>query len=242
EARGGGRMQWRETKGAHEAPGGPSRLVPQAGRGLLKDRAYDEIKRYILSTDFAPGTFLAERQLAAQLGMSKTPVKAALERLELEGFISVSPQQGIVVRDLSAREIADQYEIRAALETYTLRAVAGNLTSDQVAAVRANLAAQRRLRGSAKVEEMAALDSAFHGLFAQFLDNQEVLRVLNQLRDKMLRIITKVFRLNPRRIDTSYEEHLALAEAAIAGDGELAARLMEVHLARGKQMILARRE
>src|SRR5262249_52042289 len=110
EARVGGSMHSRETNGAHESPGGPSRLVPQAGRGLLKDRAYDEIKRYILNNDFPPGTFLAERQLAAQLGMSKTPVKAALERLELEGLICVSPQQGIVVRDLSVQEIADQYE------------------------------------------------------------------------------------------------------------------------------------
>jgi DNA-binding GntR family transcriptional regulator len=235
-------MRSEEKNGAELAGAGTVRLVASAGRGLLKERAYDAIKRHILSNDFAPGTFLAERQLAAQLGMSKTPVKAALERLELEGFITVSPQQGIVVRDLSAREIADQYEIRTALETYILRAVAGRLTRDQVATVRTNLSAQKRLRGSANVEEMAALDSAFHGLFAQFLDNQEVLRVLGQLRDKMLRVITKVFRLNPRRIDTSYEEHLALAEAAIAGDGELAARLMEVHLARGKQMILARGE
>jgi len=236
-------MHSRETNGALESPGGPSRLVvPQAGRGLLKDRAYDEIKRYILNNDFPPGTFLAERQLAAQLGMSKTPVKAALERLELEGLICVSPQQGIVVRDLSVQEIADQYEIRVALETYVLRAVAGRLTREQVAALRANLAAQRRLRGSANVEEMTALDAAFHRLFAEFLGNQEVLRVIGQLRDKMQRIITKVFRLNPGRIDTSYEEHLALAEATIAGEGDRAAKLIEAHLARGKQMILSRRE
>ena len=87
---------------------------------------------------------------------------------------------------------------------------------------------------------MAALDSTFHGLFAEALGNEEVLRVMGQLRDKMQRIITKVFRLNPGRIETSYEEHLALAEAAIAGDGARAARLMEAHLGRGKQMILSR--
>src|SRR5207244_2856590 len=77
--------------------------------------------------------------------------KGALERLESEGFISVSPQQGIVVRELSVREIADQYEIRSVLESYTLRSVAGQLTPDQVARVRAHLAAQSRLRGSGDV-------------------------------------------------------------------------------------------
>src|SRR5437899_8390145 len=97
-------------------------------RALLKDRAYDRIKVRLLNDDYPPGSFLSERQLAENLGMSKTPVKAALERLESEGFISVSPQQGIVVRELSVHEIADQYEIRAALESYTVRALAGRLT------------------------------------------------------------------------------------------------------------------
>src|SRR5262249_5818701 len=102
---------------------------PEAANGsragcLLKERAYAEIKRRILSGDPASGRFLSERQLSLQLGMSKTPVRAALERLEQEGIVTISPQQGIVVRDLSIHEIADQYEIRAALETYVLRSLA----------------------------------------------------------------------------------------------------------------------
>src|SRR6478609_4140209 len=111
-------------------------------RAFLKNEAYVQIKGKLLNGDYAPGSFLSERQLARDLGMSKTPVKAALERLQGEGYIAVSPQQGIVVRELSVREIADQYEIRAALESYTVRMLAGQLTADQVASVRANLRAQ----------------------------------------------------------------------------------------------------
>src|SRR5262245_56779925 len=96
-----------------------SRNGSSPGAGLMKERAYSEIKRRILNCDYPPGSFLSERNLATTLGMSKTPVKAALERLEHEGFITVSPQQGIVVRELSIREIADQYEIRTALESFT---------------------------------------------------------------------------------------------------------------------------
>ena len=91
---------------------------PASARGLLKERAYDEIKRMVLTGELNPGTFLAERQLAARLGMSKTPVRSALERLESEGFIRISPQQGAIIRDLSLDEITDQYEIRTALETF----------------------------------------------------------------------------------------------------------------------------
>src|SRR5205807_622714 len=131
-------------------------------RSFLKEQAYERIKQRLLNSDYPPGSFLSERQLAVSLGMSKTPVKAALERLESEGFISVSPQQGIVVRELSVREIADQYEIRAALESYTLRTLAGRLSPEQVARVRANLAAQARLRGSDEVARGVELDAEFH--------------------------------------------------------------------------------
>src|SRR5262245_22898698 len=114
-----------------------------ASGSLLKERAYDEIKRRIMTGDCTPGTFLSERQMALQLGMSKTPVRAALERLEQEGFVTISPQQGIIVRDLSIHEIADQYEIRAALETFVARSLAGRLTPAQVERLRDNLRAQQ---------------------------------------------------------------------------------------------------
>jgi DNA-binding GntR family transcriptional regulator len=173
--------------------------------------------------------------------MSKTPVKAALERLESEGFITVSPQQGIVVRELSVHEIAEQYEIRAALESYTLRTLAGRLTPDQVARIRANLQAQARIRGKGDVAKGVELDAAFHTQFVEFLGNREILRVIVQLRQKMQRVVTQVFRLCPARFDTSYEEHAAIAAAVIGGDGARAAELLVHHLEQGKRLILSPR-
>src|SRR5262245_10895279 len=220
---------------------GAATVAGATARGLLKERAYEEIKRRLLANEYPPGAFLAERQLAEELGMSKTPVKAALERLEHEGFITVSPQQGIVVRELALREIADQYEIRVALESFTVRAVAGKLTADQVARVRANLKAQKDIRGKCEVSRAVDLDSEFHILFAACLGNQEILRVTLQLREKMQRVITTVFQLNPGRIDSSYDEHFAIAEAVIRGDGDEAARLAELHLTVGKRLLLSPR-
>jgi DNA-binding GntR family transcriptional regulator len=224
---------------------GNRRPAPRNGRAsarsFLKDRAYELIKQRLLNNDYPPGSFLSERQLAGSLGMSKTPVKGALERLESEGFISVSPQQGIVVRELSVREIADQYEIRSVLESYALRTLAGQLTPEQVARVRANLAAQARLRGSGDVASGVELDAAFHVQFVEFLGNGEILRVLVQLREKMQRVVTQVFRLCPARLDTSYDEHAAIAAAVIDGDGTRAAELLIRHLELGKRLILSPR-
>jgi DNA-binding GntR family transcriptional regulator len=208
---------------------------------LLKDRAYERIKSRLLNNDYPPGTFLSERQLAENLGMSKTPVKAALERLESEGLIAVSPQQGIVVRELSVHEIADLYEIRTALESYVLRTLAGNLTADQTARVRANLQAQAALRGTADVARCVELDAVFHTQFVEFLGNAEILRVIVQLREKMQRVVAQVFRVAPARIDTSYSEHTAIATAVIDGDGARAAELIAGHLELGKRLILSPR-
>jgi DNA-binding GntR family transcriptional regulator len=208
---------------------------------LLKERAYAEIRRRILSGAFAAGTFLSERQVALQLGMSKTPVRAALERLEQEEFVTISPQQGIIVRDLSVHEIADQYEIRAALETYVVRTVAGRLIPAQVARLRANLEGQEANCRHCDVERGVSLDAEFHTLLCEFLGNREILRVMGQLRARIHRVITQVYKINPGRAASSYEEHRAIADAVIQGDAAEAVRRVEEHLEYGKQHLLSPR-
>src|SRR5262245_60782068 len=117
----------------------PQAAADSGARSLLKERAYAEIKQSILRGDFPPSTFLSERKMASRLAMSKTPVRAALERFEVEGCVTIAPQQGIIVRDLTVHEIADQYEIRAALEGFVLRTLAGRLTPAQIGRLEANL-------------------------------------------------------------------------------------------------------
>lgn len=211
----------------------------ESGRSLLKERAYVEIKRGILSGKLAAGSFLAERQLAAQLGMSKTPVRSALERLESEGLLSISPQQGAIIRDLAVTEVADQYEIRMAIESFVVRALAGKLTVPQVSQVRANLNAQEaNLVGGGDVVRGVALDEEFHALFCEFLGNQEILRVMSQLRDKTHRVIFRVFSINRERMAQSYEEHQEIAEAVFQGEPVLASTRIEDHLRIGMKSLL----
>ena len=113
-----------------------------AQRALLKDRAYEQIKELILNWTFTPGTFLSERRLAAQLGMSKTPVRSALERLANEGFVTISPQQGVVVREFSVEEIVDLFDIRIALETFVVKSLANRIDEAYVEKLEENLDGQ----------------------------------------------------------------------------------------------------
>jgi DNA-binding GntR family transcriptional regulator len=214
---------------------------PTGGDGQLKKRAYAALKRLLVSRSVAPSTFLSVRQLARQLEMSSTPVRAALERLEAEGFITISPQQGIVVRELSIQEIIDHYEAREALESYAVRKLAGHLTAEQIARLHVNLDAQRSSLDAADLERNVVLDTEFHALFCEFLGNDQIIRMILQLRDKIHRTIVSIAHRDPSRMVDSYQEHLGIADAVIAGDAERAAILLVEHLDAGKQCILSPR-
>lgn len=209
-------------------------------RVLLKDQAYDRLKDLVLSEAFPPGSFLSERQLAAQLGMSKTPVKAALERLALEGLLTISPQQGIVVREVPVHEIVDLFDIRIALETFTVKCLAGRLGAGQQQRITENLRAQQDAIPVGDVALSTALDEDFHLLLSECLDNHEILRVMLSLRDRLTRVIARVFRRAPNRFEDSYKDHVRIAEALFAADGEEAARRVRDHLEYGKLFLIDR--
>lgn len=210
-------------------------------RSLLKDRAYEVIKKKIMDEEFPPGSFLAERKLALMLGMSKTPIKSALERLANEGFVTIAPQQCVLVRDLPIDEIADQYEIRAALETYVVRGLARRITTEQIELLRQCPALRRETLDTVKVDHWVELDAAFHLLLAKQFGNQAIYRVMLDLRDRMHRIITRVFHLQPIRLVESVDEHIAIVDAIAAGDGDAATALVVSHLERGRDLVLAPR-
>ena len=209
-------------------------------RVLLKEQAYATLKRRVVTGEYAPGTFLSERMLVSEMGMSKTPIKAALERLETEEFLSVSPQQGIVVREPSIREIADQFELRLALEGYVLQSVAGRLDREQVRRVRENLRDQRGAVTNGNLTTTIRLDSEFHLLFCEFLGNRGILRILGQLREKIEWVIALVFRDNIERMEPNWKEHRSIAEAIINNDAEKGLKYLEAHLEYGKRSLLSR--
>lgn len=209
-------------------------------RGYLKARAYSVLKENIISGLYPPGSFLSERILVSQLDMSKTPIRAALERLESEGFVTVSPQQGIVIREPSLRELLDQFEIRLALEAYVFRAISGKLTEAQISKTRYNLIAQRGAAEREDLEESIRLDGEFHLMFCEFLGNREILAVMKALREKIVWLIRLVFQKDQRRMRPNWREHQQIGEAVVSGDAEGAVRLLEQHFEYGKRALLNR--
>lgn len=211
-----------------------------AARPLLQDQAYEKLKDLIQTGSLPEGSFHTEKLLSQRLGMSKTPIRAALTRLDIEGFVSISPQIGIAVREASLHEIVDLFDIRVALETFVVRSLAGRLRPPQVERLRANLRDQKECARIGDPDRLTRLDTEYHLLYCEFLDNREITRVLVQLRDKLHRVILRVMSRAEGRLDTAVGEHTAIAEAVIRGKGEVAAERVTRHLEFGKQFLLSR--
>jgi DNA-binding GntR family transcriptional regulator len=213
-------------------------MIPAPERRLLADQAYDALKSSLQSGKYPPGSFLSERQLAAGLGMSKTPLKSALVRLEQEGFVRISPQQGIVVREPSVQEIVELFDLREAIETFAVQRVAGKLTPEQTAQLRANLGEQAKATKARQAGEATRLDTEFHALICGFLNNSEMAQTLARMRDKLHRLILTNLSRRPERLATSYREHAAIAASLIRGRGARAVDLVRRHLEYGRVMLL----
>lgn len=213
-----------------------------AGRGAvsLKHRAYAELKSRILSGALPPGELLSERQLALSLKMSKTPVHAALERLEGDGLVIVTAQQGIIVRAITPQDIADHFEIREAIETFVVARLAGRLNAEQVGQLKRNLVDHRRAIRRRDIAEHVRLDSEFHLLLCGFHGNREITRAMGQIRDKTYRVMHHISTQFPTRMGEALAEHEAIFSSLLSENGGAASERMATHLRNGVQSIYRR--
>jgi DNA-binding GntR family transcriptional regulator len=199
-----------------------------------------ELKRKILAGELAPGMLLSERQLAGELRMSKTPVHAALERLQADGLVTVAAQQGIIVREISSRDIGDHFELRQAIEPFIVARLAGRLDADAIHRLERNLNEAQRAVTAGDVAANVRFDAEFHLLLCDFLGNREMARVMAQIREKAHNVIFQISSRHPERMATSLAEHVAITEAILDGDGPLASERMSTHLRNGIESMYQR--
>jgi DNA-binding GntR family transcriptional regulator len=211
----------------------------QGKRPRLKETAYDRLLQKISSGQISPGAVLSERELAAEFNMSKTPVKAALERLEEQGFVTISPQRGAILRELSVRQINEHYELRIALESYVASRISGRLGEREKEEVERNL---HRQRHHTAVEpswaEWSRTDYEFHRLLCGVLGNDEITRVLDRHRDRLYRLVTSIAQRDPSVPRVSVAEHEAIFVAVCEGDSKRAVDAVVTHLENGRRFLL----
>ena len=198
---------------------------------LLKDRVYETIKESIINLSFLPGEQLIEQRLADALGVSKSPIRDAFQRLEQEGLVHSVPYKGCFVADISTRECRELFQLREALEHYCLEYGLDDYTEEDIAEFKQLM--DSALSHMNHNDENAAVHThlSFHYLIIKKSDNRLIASTYANMNDKMRRYIEIIIRSDPNRVSHSSKQHRILLEAIVEKKKERALRLLSAHLA-----------
>lgn len=210
----------------------------QLKRGVaLSEQVYQVVRGLIVSGKMRPGDAVIEAALAAQLGVSRTPVREALKRLSDEGLIDVFAQSGTFIAPISRKALEEAYVIRTALETESVTRAAGRLTAAAAEAFADNLAAHERAIDRQRFGEAIRLDDTFHRMIAEVNELHMLWRAVDISKAQMDRGRHLAIP-EPGRGAVTISQHRLILEAMLAGDADHAAQYMRDHLATSLQNTL----
>jgi DNA-binding GntR family transcriptional regulator len=198
-------------------------------RRKVTDWVYEELKAAIVDLRLPPGDPLREATLAGQLGVSKTPIREALTRLEREGLVETTSFKGAVVTGYSAQDLRELYELRELLEIAAIRAAATGMPEEDRARMTRIITESRTLRQSGDFAGLATLLTEFDDLIFEQVRNGRIRALVANLRAHLTRIGHLTAAL-PGRVETSVEEHEKIVEALTRRDPDLAQQAMSEHI------------
>ncbi len=151
----------------------------------LREQLYAHLREELRVGRLAPGAAIDLNHISSKLGVSRTPLRDALIQLESEGFVTIQPRRGVVVRKLTLAEVRDLYEIVGALEGATVERVAERLGAAEIARLKALNAAQLEALAAAEFDRYYQLNLEFHGVFLELSENRELLRLLERSKQRL---------------------------------------------------------
>jgi DNA-binding GntR family transcriptional regulator len=215
-----------------------AQTTAKAAGASLVDAAYEQIRQRILDNVWAPGHRALEQEVALALGMSRTPVREALVRLQAEGLVEVVPRHGLRVLPVSPADMREIYEILTALECSAVERLAqrGPTAEELAPLVQATEAMDRALAAD-DLDAWARADESFHAQLVALAGNRHLSAIVMNHWDRAHRARMFTLRLRPKPVNST-REHMALVERLLAGDAEGAARVNRAHRERASRELL----
>lgn len=205
----------------------------------LKEKAYVQLRELIMSGDIHTSGHLTEKYLVELLQMSRTPIRAALERLAAEGVVLYSPNKGLSLPEHSFRRVVDFFDFRIAIEGHIVYKLASRIWEEsEIAWFRNNLAEQNEHKQNLNYAAFTKADTLFHSQLAILYDNQEIVQTMEQLQDKLFLVALGVLKKDNARIQRSYEDHCDIFEFILANKPEEARAKMIEHLEFGARILV----
>lgn len=217
----------------NESLSGPRRgqATPIARPPLVVDEVVRTIRNLIVSGELRPGERISENSLAARLGVSTTPVREAFTTLRREGLVTVRPQSGTYVFDLSPGELTQLCELRAALEPAAVKIAFERSRETLAAGLSDTVAQMRAAQAQNRIEDYLGLDARFHEQIIEAAGNAYLASAYALIGSKMAALRNRLGS-DPHHMAKSMREHVAIAESIAWGDLDTAITVLVGHIAR----------
>ncbi len=200
----------------------------------LQIQVYKTIKKRLLDQVYASGQVLSERKLAAELQISRTPVRRAILELQKEGWVQYLPHRGILIKDLGMKDLKNIFQIRTALEKLAVQLACEHITADQLDVLRQTVQQQlhkyKRSHAAPDYQEFIRYDTEFHNTIIESSGNLMLRTLIEEMRDKIKRTGINSLYSRRSRCAEAAEEHAHILAALERHDAQAAGQAMEKHL------------
>ena len=203
----------------------------------LRDVVFNTLRKSILKGELKPGERLMEIALADRLGVSRTPVREAMRKLELEGLVVMIPRRGAQVANITEKDLNDVLEVRIALENLSIEKACARMTEEQLAQLWDAAEEFEKTMAEGNLVKLAEADVAFHEVIYQSSDNRRLNQVLNNLREQIYRYRVEYLKDEETR-NLLVREHKELYEAIRARDVKKAQEISFHHIENQREAIV----
>lgn len=203
----------------------------------LRDVVFNTLRQAILTGELKPGERLMEIHLADRLGVSRTPIREAIRKLELEGLVTMIPRRGAEVAQITEKSMSDVLEVRRAMDALCVELACDRITEEELAELKQACGVFERTVKTGDVKQIAQADVKLHDIIVQATGNRRLIQLVNNLSEQMYRYrfeYIKDFTQHERLI----EEHRIIYESILNKDKETASEAAKIHIDNQKKAII----
>ncbi len=195
----------------------------------LKEKSYNYIKEKIVTCEILPGDFLDEKRLVIEIGASRTPIREALNKLELEGLVQILPKKGVVVTGINLKNVVDIYQLRLLIEVNALTSYSDKIKLDVISDFK------EQIKCIENSEDLNRHDDLLHEYFISLYENQYIDNVIENMsiQNKRTRVLTT--NSSEDCLQNTITEHTEILDALLEKDFEKAKKALETHILKSKQ-------
>jgi DNA-binding GntR family transcriptional regulator len=206
-------------------------------RKSLSNQVFEQMKEMIVRGEIPAGKRMIESEIAESMGISRTPVREAVHKLEAEGLLNPLPKGGYVVRGLGISDIEETFEIRSILESFASYLAAQRHSKKEIVPLEEKMEEFQRNLDKHDLKELARVNTEFHELLYDLSKSQRLVKMIHNLRDEIY-FLRNIILQSADMAHLSNKDHREIIKAIKKGEAKKVERLVKDHILRGKEFVI----